>query len=680
MFDVRDATLFGDALIERLRGLWPPGVSFESRTRSWVYKAFPFLFADAFPQIARKDLDALAAALRFISDAAVLTDRVIDGADPIRVGDHALSAKALEYEAYRLLYDLFPPSAKFWDRLRTYFGEFASVCVQEHAFAKDSAGWTNCGPEKVMEIARGKAALAKSVAAALVDLARDDAYFEPLQASIEECHFGVQLIDDVRDWRQDYLAGIPTYPLIQVVSGRPRAGSDDLAHGAVERVGRQLFYGDHASRTLEIALAAFDRAVAVLEHVPVHGWKARVELSRHECDRMLSDLRGIARSNVTRVKQRPSIELGNVASDDPWLDEAGHALRYLAAASRTAFGESRWLMRYPIEFDPTGTRPTQSGDVLQRAIITDALCDARTFFGSSLDSLVASELQYLLGTSDRDVAGGWRIFPTIPEIPQSMLVLGEVAALTERLGTTPPHARRAIDEVLGALASQGERPDVRFSGWLPHMTVDAGRSYSPTVLEEDRRAVLTANARLCAALVTSANSGANRLVEQRMDWIVEQQAADGSWESLYAAYYCLRFMLARSPQSEAIGRAAEFVRRAQTPTGGWGWRRGFRPTAFGTSMALLALHALADSIWSDPEDWNRATRGRDFLRTLRDSSGRWPRTCFVEMSRWSHGSRSLTTAFVLKALLAWAGTSDGAVPSRMALDGVQISALESAHD
>ena len=73
-----------------------------------------------------------------------------------------------------------------------------------------------------------------------------------------------------------------------------------------------------------------------------------------------------------------------------------------------------------------------------------------------------------------------------------------------------------------------------------------------------------------------------------------------------------------------------------------------------TALALLGLAAgRPDARDDDPADRDRAARGIAALRAM-GSDGAWPahKLIFKGVGAF-HGSRTLTTTFVLKAALAW---------------------------
>jgi hypothetical protein len=68
--------------------------------------------------------------------------------------------------------------------------------------------------------------------------------------------------------------------------------------------------------------------------------------------------------------------------------------------------------------------------------------------------------------------------------------------------------------------------------------------------------------------------------------------------------------------------------RAQNPDGGWGAAPGGRSNTEATSLAILALHALAD------KRNLAAARGAEWLRSLQKDDGSWPQSRQVHEGRW----------------------------------------------
>jgi squalene-hopene/tetraprenyl-beta-curcumene cyclase len=146
-----------------------------------------------------------------------------------------------------------------------------------------------------------------------------------------------------------------------------------------------------------------------------------------------------------------------------------------------------------------------------------------------------------------------------------------------------------------------------------------------------------------------------------MAYLMKRQNADGSWNStgyhgpFYGTYVCVRLLARVSPESEAIRSAADFLTHTQLASVGWG-------NALDTSLALLGLGCIQATRFAAPLHHNIAAGGLAYLHAC-GNDGSWPTCEFIRMDTGratlsqslvlSYGSRTMTTAFVLKAALNW---------------------------
>jgi squalene-hopene/tetraprenyl-beta-curcumene cyclase len=157
-------------------------------------------------------------------------------------------------------------------------------------------------------------------------------------------------------------------------------------------------------------------------------------------------------------------------------------------------------------------------------------------------------------------------------------------------------------------------------------------------------------------------------IERGAEYLKGRQGLDGCWNSTwyhgpyYGTYVCLRLFCQVSTTAEAIRLAADFLQDQQNDDGGWG--TGGCSNALDTSLALLGLANVERSVFANRESSISASRSFNYLQGLAGDDGSWPKCEFIRMDTGratgavsqilSYGSRTMTTAFVLKAAMAWA--------------------------
>lgn len=104
-----------------------------------------------------------------------------------------------------------------------------------------------------------------------------------------------------------------------------------------------------------------------------------------------------------------------------------HAAGYADAAHRVSFPRRKGF---------TADHPLQCGDVFVRAIIAEALCDARDAGFHDPSASLGLECDYLLERRRRDGIGGWSYFPDLPELPSDIDDLSQIMQVLARCGRT----------------------------------------------------------------------------------------------------------------------------------------------------------------------------------------------------------------------------------------------------
>ena len=653
------------AIIADLQRRWPAPIALEP-DRSSSYYALPYLFREAFPGLAAAELRPLAAFCKLYAGSILLHDQLVDGqladgADRAPVATPSLRLLAMHAEAYHLLHAQLPAGAAFWGRLRDYLAAYADACLEEQRFASGSRPWREYTESEALRIVLGKNGPARIIPAALVELARDDRLLDQLLDVTNAFNVATQMWDDLQDWKEDLRHRTPTLLLVRLVPERP-AGVGELGRDVIQELARELYYGGHAHHVLELALAALDRAEQLEATIPDLGLHAVTGTLRRRCEALHGDIDRIVRANVRRARAQPRVTLGLREPTQPWQEVAWSALRFLETQWNLGFGEGRDLMQYPAELGFDSSDTCYFGDVFQRALVTDALCDADRALDGRLQPIIAREAEYLVSQRVRSATGGWRYYANLPELPPDADDLAQVMQVLVRAGHRDEVARHG-EAPLSVLLRDNSHPDGSFETWIVPAT---GR----TPLE-DRHAVLVEQVwgagadcdvipNLLYALHLYDAARFADVTHRGAAYLAAQQRGDGTWTSrwyagpYYAIHVCLRMFDAMQLTPAAVARALGALRDAQRGDGGWGLD-GAASDPLSTSLALLGLSA-GQRASGEPADHGRAVRGMEALRRTIEPDGAWPaHNLIFKGLRTYHGSRTLTTTFALKAALAWQG-------------------------
>ena len=270
-------------LSEQLEATWLPDFPLHLEKLELRYEPKVYLFLAAFPQLRPCDVAELSLALRFVLYSTLLTDKLIDhteGTDDL--ARNALRVQAIQFESYRLLYSLFPPTSQFWQRYKSYLSRFNQACLDEQCFADGQYRWEQFDEDRALSIIRGKNSLALLLAASLAELADDDSDLHRLTEAIEKHYIAWQFWDDLCDWKEDFRAGVPSLLLSRVLSELPPPNDREKW---IPILARKIYYEGHAREMLERALRLLDSADRAVADIPELGWRQVIADLRLKCVR-----------------------------------------------------------------------------------------------------------------------------------------------------------------------------------------------------------------------------------------------------------------------------------------------------------------------------------------------------------------------------------------------------------
>ncbi len=662
------------ARLEELQKGWPTVVRLDLRADVSIYDFHPHLFAPAFPGLDARQVESLAVAARLFSSCMFLSDTAIDGPADAAFGSIApLQAVAMQFEAYRLLNELFPGAGHFWSRFGGYLRDLAEACVIEAEFGSGRRPWRQFTEDVACSVAIKKAAIAKASVAGLAELAGDAGSSAALDTAVDHYNVAYQMFDDLGDWKKDLRRRQPSLLLARLLPDGGPFGADALGPEQAGGIARKLYYEGHAGHVLRLALVQLGEADVALAEAPAVPFADAVAGLRRRCLDLEADIARIVAENASRVRAQPAVTVTvPVTEDRPWAGLGWTALENTLAEWRRGFGEARHLMNFPWDQGFSGATEVQTGDVYQRSLLAEALCEAGHLAGPDLQPAVAHEITYLLGRAQPQAPGGWSYFPELPELPADADDLAQMIRLLCIAGRREQVSNRC-DPALDALLQNGAHPDGSLETWIlpaerhlrrqqrqaQFVELAWGAGSDPEVM-----------ANLLHALHVYDAVRFERTVERGLDFIEKAQDSDGSWSStwyygpFYGVFVATRALAAVRPDSHSLPRAIGFVRDSQLPGGGWG---SGDADSLSTSLALQTL-ALAPLKLTHASDRERASRARQWLEAAHGADG-WRGCPFIRMNvnRASGGpvttvfytSRTITTAFVLRAALAWHAREEG---------------------
>jgi squalene-hopene/tetraprenyl-beta-curcumene cyclase len=343
-------------------------------------------------------------------------------------------------------------------------------------------------------------------------------------------------------------------------------------------------------------------------------------------------------------------------------------IQFLEGQRRQGFSEACHRMLFPRAAGFGGDCDERVGLVLQRALIAEALLDAGDA-GFQIDRNGLSEdIQSLAALKCQDVAGGWRYFPTLPELPPDADDLGAILRLFVR--ARHPDIAKICDYALHLVLAQRSASSGGFSTWI----VDYSDRSEITLAM--RRAIesqwgdgidVEVVANLLHALVLYDATRFRNEIAKGADYVASRQQSTGAWRStwyhgdFYGTLVCARFLAAVAPTHEGLGRVASMLVSTQGDDGGWG-KPASTPTD--TALALLTAELLRTKFQQSLQF--ACARAREYLLGYQAIDGHWPANDFIKMDTnrvrtlagvdqpriLSYRSVTVTSALCLQALSA----------------------------
>jgi squalene-hopene/tetraprenyl-beta-curcumene cyclase len=365
-------------------------------------------------------------------------------------------------------------------------------------------------------------------------------------------------------------------------------------------------------------------------------------------------------------------------------------LQFLAVQGQQEFAEATHRMVFPQVQGFISPQEDHQGDIFARALIADTLCDVRDHFGEVWQPLIEREVNYLLSCQRQTGIGGWGYFPNLPELPPDVDDLAQIMQVLLR-SRRRAEVEKTCELPLAVLLEDNYYPDGSFETWIiptdnrtPEQQLQGqwaqlawGTGPDPDVM-----------ANLLYALALYDGERFSQVIEKGVTYLENQQKTDGSWQSswyhgpFYGTYVCLRLLALVRPLSPSMARGVNFLEASQRGDGGWGVEAMSEPLS--TALALLGLavsqsretNPVQGDCVSPPSPPTLGGEKRDFLHGdgvfkglnylqeyHQQSEQSWPSCRFIrmELGRASgqvrailfYGSQTITTAFVVKAILAW---------------------------
>jgi squalene-hopene/tetraprenyl-beta-curcumene cyclase len=344
---------------------------------------------------------------------------------------------------------------------------------------------------------------------------------------------------------------------------------------------------------------------------------------------------------------------------------AWDGLHFLLQAWQSGFEEAKHIMWFPKEQGFSSPQAEHTGDIFQRALISDVLLDATAQLQYPLQFALDREVDYLLSCCRSSGIGGWSYFPDLPELPPDADDLAQIIQVLVRT-QRGADLEQYCEQPLRILLQDGVHENGAIETWIvPTSATTMEQQLQRLWIEQawGQGADPEVMANLLYALALYDSQRFSKPISHGIDYLTTQQQSNGSWQSTwyhgdyYGTYVCLRLLALVCPDSPAVDRGIDFLLSHQLTDGSWGLTEAGDPLS--TAIALLGLTA------SRSHQFNHTNplilHALNFLQQQQNTDLGWSSCSFIQMQLGratgqvrqilSYGSRSITTSYVLKALL-----------------------------
>jgi hypothetical protein len=607
-----------------------------------LYLQLARFLAPAFPIIDSSILDALSGHsylyFRFLIGLDGLLDK--QGGSTSQTTQRLFAYISLHEQAVRGLAQLFPAGDDFWDSFATCKQEYASANLLEKQASAHGKAYTQ---ESFERIAAGKSAVCYTMVYALRSLGKDAGPVSELRQCLEHLHVGMQYLDDVEDFKQDWEQGQLTYThslLVEYLSARGLVATEL----EVQQLHRHLYTSGVAQHLLELGSGHYRRSVDIANALGLKDFADYLKGQLRKCTSYQQDIEWLllktklkaGKSSVLahaeRVEPSPSLLRNSITAsisylrrscdaDGCWTDfmtSAGQSKLWVTAYAGLQLAETkRGLQLAHDAFNASFYLPASYNEsILQDGDSTNFAMGLRRKVWGEAD---ASQLETWLAFMDAD--GGW-------------VTYRDEAQLRKRL-ELPQH--------------------VSVADWMTSKAcVTAAAAYVLKMYKE----LATEYQLTCSYLLT-------------------HQHVDGYWESywwtspIYATAFAILALGTSPAHAASKARALGWLAAQQMASGAWGTTSAAaQGSAFFTALAIKALLSETGTSYS-----NSAERGASWLLSNQTTDGSWltsrilriPATNVAQpqtVRHWRNSSfgvnvlvddhnRIFTTSTVLNALSAY---------------------------
>ncbi len=628
------------------------------------YLVYPFYFASNFGDIEREYVYALTLCGNLYFSYLLLLDGLIDK----HSGVPLLTLHLLHERALLKLSGLFPNSSPFWDSFKDFGRDYLSGIKMEKKLAAESNPG-NFSFERFKAVTSAKCAIAKCATAGLKVLSAISKTDENLNLTQDYFHIGLQILDDIQDWHDDFISKRNSYLIDVILSDKEFYKLYRDSSEKENLLGKFVYLSETTNCLLNSAKLNFQKALDTCENLNVPYWKLLVADFIDKTDRLILDFEinknilskqyDARKSHYIWNKRHIEISAPNgLGSRNACINKA---LNYLMIEKENGYAEMLHVMRLPSsEFKTYQKESTlAAGDIFQRTILVETYLSLKKYFrGDKLEKIIEEDISAVLDLKYKEGKGGWNYLPGYPLLPPDSDDLAQVIRIL--VSAKLDKMNEILDDHINVAVKYNRNPDGSFKTWILDPE-DAGKNGMrlKTAVEnywgDYRGRDIEVTSNLLLSLLLYDRLKYSDIITKGLETVISAQNEKGCWESIwywgpyYGTYIAVRLLTEMRTGEDILKKTKDFLLSARGPDGGWGIN-GSDP--LNTSLSVLILKDIEkNEMFVPAEVFDGAL---SYLTNGQESQGCWDKVNFIRMRLGEadrfYGSRTVTTAFVLRAL------------------------------
>lgn len=479
-----------------------------------------------------------------------------------------------------------------------------------------------------------------------------DAAYKELIHAHDNFSIGLQILDDIKDFKEDISIGQFNYAYYLLKRKYPNDND-------IDKLNKLLYIDSTASELYVKASYYFKNAFTIAKKYELTVWITYLEEFIIKCQQAISQIDGYKISLLKKIELEKSpvkynysifkqVNFANSCS--------AHAWTYFISQAETGFPEVKHLMYLSKNEGFQNTSHIHVGEIFQRAIIAEIILSLPQAKDLS-DYYLANEIDFIVSQKEKDNVKAWKYFSSVKQISCDIDDLGQILQVLCKANQTDiaeKHCRKIIDKII--IPDDYCDTSGAFETWIMPQKKKTSLQkiqshYNETKWGKGPDVEVNANFGIGLYLFDKDKYAKHLL--SIASYLKSNQSEKGYWSSrwyygkYYGTYICCKFLKVIQKYDKNIYSALEFIYNSQNADGGWGIE-DMKSDALNSALALITL--LDNEMLLIKRE--KIELGIKYLYASFDTSKRsWPSTKFI-YPRFNdpYESCTISTIFSIHAL------------------------------